>query len=403
MVNVGSTGSLGAEWAVKDARRNKLASMYGQDVSFVEAVDAFGIDLNEQVDAIVADINFAQQDDLDLQFDKLEYDEYVFSKDNLTIQSKDGKVYTNLDFKGGTYDVASEKQFAASVGIEYKNDKDKPYDYIKFGNNTIQFTDLVFAGAGDGKNDRISLDLSKVQDIKWNNVFMNIQEVNVNENDVNSIIDTVPEYILEQIKAELADYKEGTPEYNEKFLEVAGKLMDQEDYMNKKEISAPGDTKLAQSSKAFDVKRDENGRVRIVLNTEEDAEVEVKGAGVISGSAMISLGITNKDSNESVVQIGNKAADKDLNFKASDRVVNFETFGQNVKADFNSQVAEMYNINWQADNGSFDSSETNATILMERGGKNNIFNYSDYNPTYEMIDANSKNNTAKGKGVIVKD
>jgi len=401
MVNVSSTGmsgSLGTEWAIKDERRNKMAALLGEDVSFLGSAVLAGIDADKQVDAIVSEISLSE--DMDLQFEKLEYNGYVESGDDVTIQNKNGKLYTNLDFENGTYNVATEKQFAASVGIEYKNEDDKPFDFIKFNNNTVQFTDLVFAGAGDGKNDKISLNIAKVNDIKWDNVYMNIQEVNVSENDVQSIIDTVPDFVLEQIKAELTNYKEGTPEYNEKFLEVAGKLMDQEDYMNKKEIADPSKTNLTQGSKSFNVVRDENGRARIILNTEE--AVNVGGVGVVNGSAMISLGITNKDSNESVVQIGNKDADKELNYTATSRAVNFNIFGQNVNADFNSPVADIYNIGWQVENGSFDSSNTNAGLiyLQESGSKNNIFNLSDDNRTY--TDGKGENNTRNWKGFTVK-
>lgn len=396
MVNVGSTGSLGSEWALKDARRAGLSNLYGQDISFVESVNAFGIDVNAEIDAIATELQFTENDDMDSQFDLLDFGNRVFNQNDCIFQSSDAKVYTDFDLKNGTYAVNSEQQFAASMGVEYKNEEDKPYDFITLSNNAIEFTDLVFAGAADGKNDKLSVNLTRLQDLKWNNVSFNVQDID--DTDVKCIEDTVPQYVVDQIKAGLTNYKEGTKEYNEKFLEIAAALMDQEGYTNGKVLPEAGKTNVEQSSKVFDVVRDENGRVRIMLNTED--EVKVKGAGTVKGSGMFSLGVTSDDAKESVIQVGNTDKNASLNITLSDKVNNLEAFGHNVNADVKSSLAGYYNINWNVNKGSLDASDSKSTLYIDAAGKGNVFDLNEANAY--IVDENKSKNTYNWKGNSIK-
>ena len=394
MVNIGSTGSLGSEWALKDNRRAGLSSLYGQEIAFTEAVAAFGIDVDKELDTIATELQFSSND-LDSEFDLLDFNDRAYSKNACVFQSQDGKAYTNLDLKEGTYSIDSEQQFASSLGIDYEKNSDKPFDYIKLENNEIKVTDLVFAGMGDGNADKLHVDLSRLNNLKWDKVSFNVQETD--SNDVGCIKESVPDYILRQIESRLGNLEEGTEEYNKRFLEVAAKIMDQEGYTKGNELSAPEDTKLTQSSKTFNVARDENGRVRIMLNTEDN--VNVTGAGKIKGSAMLSLGTTTDGKDESVVQIGNADKNAELNVAVSNKARNIQAFGYNVKADFNSSLASYYNINWAVNKGRVDAADTTATMFIDAEGSDNEFNLD--SDTY-IIDKNKSKNVYNWKGSTIK-
>ena len=173
--------------------------------------------------------------------------------------------------------------------------------------------------------------------------------------------------------------------------------MDQEGYTKGNELSAPEDTKLTQSSKTFNVARDENGRVRIMLNTEDN--VNVTGAGKIKGSAMLSLGTTTDGKDESVVQIGNADKNAELNVAVSNKARNIQAFGYNVKADFNSSLASYYNINWAVNKGKVDAADTTATMFIDAEGSDNEFNLD--SDTY-IIDKNKSKNVYNWKGSTIK-
>jgi len=393
MVNIGSTGSLGSEWSVQKGRQNALSGLYGQQLSYIETIKAQGADLDAELDDIGIELQFdangSIDENLDL-FNEIDSVANIDNKDDMMYQSNDGKFYTEVNFETGTYQISSEKQFAASMGIVYDNEDSKPYDYIKLRNIGVQFTDLVFAGSGDGVKDKISLTLSQVEDVKWGRqTTFNIEEAY--DSDVNIIKDSLPQYIINQIENELSACEKGTDDYNKKFLEIATKLLDQEGYKSGKEVAAPGATQVSQSSKSFDVIRDSNGRVRIVLNSDKD--VDVKGVGVVKGSGMISLGATTDGSNESVIQIGNNL-DSSMNVSISNDVRNLDGYGKNVNANFNT-ASESYNVNWTVNNGSIDSSSIDSTMFLNAGGSNNKFNL---NGNTYVIDENKANNTYNWKG-----
>jgi len=398
MVSVGATGQLGGEWSVQKSRQDLLSKIYGQEVTYAETIGAQGIKFDDELDRIGVELQVSTQEDFDFSLDLLNDKESVWNNNNRNeglFQSNHGNLYTQLDFMTGTYTVMSEKQLASSMGIEYENEDSKPFDYIKLDHNGLKFTDLVFAGAGDGQNDRLSFDLSQLKGVKWGNASFNIEDID--GTNVQIIKDTIPQYMLEEIESALSGYVKGSQEYNTKFLELAVELMDQEGYTKGQEIASPANTTVDNSSKAFNVVRDASGRVRIMINSNDG--FEVKGAGVVKGSGMISLGATTDGTNESVVQIGNSNKDASMNIDINNKARNIDAYGENVNANFNADLSNTFNVNWGASNGSINASDSPATMFLNGGGANNTFNLS--GKTY-VIDENKANNTYNWKGNTIK-
>lgn len=401
MVEVGKTGNLSGEWQIQNTRRNALSSLYGQQVNYSAAISSLGADFQDELDHIGIELQLPEGSnplDFDFDCDFLNNSRVLWNGNNNDkglFQSSDASKYTRVDFEHGSYNVLSEKQYASSVGINYENDSDKPYDFIKFGNNVASFTDLVFAGTGDGKADRIGVDLRQVADITWGlATTFDIQEVDAES--VESIKNSVPKHILDKIEKALTAYDEGSAEYNAKFLEVAAELMDQEGYTKGNTVPSPANDKNEQNSSNFNVTRDSNGQVRITLNTDKD--FELKGVGTVKGSGEFSLGVTSDGSNQTVIQAGNRNNDATLDLSLVQDVVNLDAYGQNVNADFNSKIGSYYNVNWNVTNGNINSENADRFFLNVEGA-NNTFNLG--NNAY-VIDESQDNNVFNWKGNTVK-
>ena len=399
MIEVGSSGSLGVEWNVQNARRNALSRLYGQQLNYSAAISAMGTDMKDELRDLEIELKYAESDnplDFDDNLELLNQSRALYNTKNLDdglYQSNNGEFYTNLDLEKGSYDVLSERQFAASQGITYTNENDKPYDFIEFGYNTAKFTDLVFAGAGDGRTNQIDVDINKLTDVRWGYASFKLQDVDADN--VASIKSAVPAYMLEKIEDAVASYQKGTPEYNAKFLEVAAALMDQEGYTQGKQVD-PDKGTLQQSTSPFNVSRDSNGQVKITINS--DKNVNIKGVGTMNGSGVFSLGVTTDGSNESVIQAGNKNDKSSLNLAVNHHVGNLDAYGQKVNAYFYDQIGSLYNVNWRVNNGRIDSTQGQNVMFLDVNGENNTF---DLGGSTYIIDESNENNVFNRRGNTV--
>ena len=400
MIEVGSSGSLSYEWEVQNARRNALSRIYGQQVNYSAAISAMGADFKDELKDLEIELKCAESDnylDFDENLELLNSSRALYNTKNLDdslYQSNNGEFYTNLDLEKGTYEIMSERQYAGTLGITYEDENDKPYDFIEFGHNTSKFTDLVFAGAGDGRTNKISVDINKLADVRWGYSSFNIQDVDADN--VASIKSAVPDYMLEKIEDAVSAYEKGTPEYNAKFLEVAAELMDQEGYTQGKQVD-PDSTDKEQNTSPFNVSRDSNGQVKITVNS--DKNVELRGIGVMNGSGVFSLGATTDGSNESVIQAGNKNEKSSLNLAVNHEVDNLDAYGQKVNAYFNDKVGSLYNVNWRVNNGKIDSTKGNNVMFLDVKGDDNTF---DLGGSTYIIDESNNNNVFSRGGNTVK-
>lgn len=122
----------------------------------------------------------------------------------------------------------------------------------------------------------------------------------------------------------------------------------------------------------FSVTRAANGQVVLSMSNLEN--YRVNNVGTMSGDASFSLGKTSGTSNQTVLQVGQTDKGSKLEFKAADTADNFQIYGQNIDADFNTKNATAYNVEWDASNSKFDSSDSDTAVLFE-AGKNSRNNY----------------------------
>ena len=87
--------------------------------------------------------------------------------DNVVFQSASGGTYTNIRFDKGFYTQMSEQQFAFQTGAFGYDLSVKPYDVVKFGQDTAQFVDYKFSGWTNGQTYSPHY-FDQISNSKWN-------------------------------------------------------------------------------------------------------------------------------------------------------------------------------------------------------------------------------------------
>lgn len=252
MVSVGQTGSLGNEWAVQNSRRNNIERMYGTQVDLYSSLIGTGVNEDKVLDRIELEIEGIDTTDSGrlLSWDKSLWstksaDDRVFINDKQTL-------FTNTDFRKGTYKIMDERTYTENLGMDWSGGK--PYDVYEVRNNTINFYDFVFAGTADGNQENAVFNLNELTQARWGINKYSIREVDLNKmhaeedySDTESrlahdtlrvILNSIPQWMNENIQNQLSEYEPGSLEYNNKFIELAIELMDQEGYLKGNEIES---------------------------------------------------------------------------------------------------------------------------------------------------------------------
>lgn len=248
--NTGKTGDLGTEyevqWSRYKARQRVLGTTDFKSNLFMNGIDG-DVVLQQIENHIEGDDSKGNGKDKDL----LNWDSYLESnnkKNDILFQSEDTKTYTNVDFNNNKYEKLDEKGFTEKIGMNWENTK--PYDAFEISQNKINFYEFKFSGIGgeDKSQENLVINLNDFDNARWGLQNFVIREVdtsywgktvdNTNSESVLShesldvIKQAMPQWMTDEIKAQLSQYKEGTVEYNSKFYAAAIKLMDQEKAYN---------------------------------------------------------------------------------------------------------------------------------------------------------------------------
>lgn len=247
-VFTGKTGDLGSEYDVQwgrfQARNRVLGTTDFKSNLFLNGVDG-DVVLQRIENHIEGNESAGNGDDADL----LSWNRYLESNDkknDVLFQSEDNKLYTNVNFNIDNYEVMNEQSFTEKLGMSWENGK--PYDVFEINQNKINFYDFVFGGIGDGKQADATFNLSDCDNARWGLQNYTIREVDtsfwnkkadptnmeslMSQDSLRVIKQAMPQWMTDEIKAQLSNYKEGTLEYSSKFYALAIKLMDQEKIYN---------------------------------------------------------------------------------------------------------------------------------------------------------------------------
>ncbi|MBQ2643987.1 hypothetical protein IJG14_00260 [bacterium] len=394
----GDLGKLGTEWEVQNERRNQLSRRFGggslgNKMDFQSALVMMGVD----DEAVLNKLEFnVLGTDKRYDGELLDWQRSAWSSnsvDDRLFQGSDMKLFTNVDLENGTWQVLDEQAFTETLGMDWSGGK--PYDVLELQNNRIDFYDFVFAGTSDGSQKEITFDLNSLSNARWGINNYNIREVNTNllgkgrstdyesslaQDTARIILENAQSWITPSIEQALSKYEYGSDEYYKALLEIAVDVMDNEGYLKGNDISSPADEENSTSatikgSNSFGVTRNENGQIRFSLNNVNN--YNIGGVGKVSGSATVSLGRTDKNTNESVVQVGQTNKDDSLKLNINPENTNMEIYGDNVDAKIKaSRDDKTYNIRWAASNGSLDTTESHGSVLLETTEKasDNTFN-----------------------------
>lgn len=281
MVSVGQTGSLGREWAIQNSRRNNIERLYGTQIDLYSNLILTGVNDDKVIDKIELDIEGLTETD---SGDLLNWDNSLWSAgsaDDRVFQNDKQNLFTHTDLRKGTYEVMDEQSFTEALGMDWSGGK--PYDVFEINNNTINFYDFVFAGTDDGNQENVIFNLNELTEARWGINRYTIREVDIDKMTSEKVVgdseselahdtlriiqESIPQWMNANIQRQLSSYEVGTEEYNNKFIELAIEMMDQEGYTKGNEIDSPAEEQLA---KAEQKKNDDNS----VAETEK-AEVTV--------------------------------------------------------------------------------------------------------------------------------
>ncbi len=241
---VGKTGDLGTEYDVQWSRFKTRQRVLGFK-DFKSNLFLSGVDGNVVLQKIENHIEGDEAKGNGVDADLLDWDKYLESNDkknDILFQGKDNKTFTNVDFNNDSYAVMNERGFSEKIGMSWKNGK--PYDAFEINQNKINFFEFQFGGLGDGNQLNEVINLEGFDNARWglqNYVIREVdtsywnkasdptnQENQLSLDSLRIIKQSMPQWMTDQIKAELSKYKEGTTEYWSKFYAKAIKLMDQE-------------------------------------------------------------------------------------------------------------------------------------------------------------------------------
>ena len=122
----------------------------------------------------------------------------------------------------------------------------------------------------------------------------------------------------------------------------------------------------------FNVVRAENGQIRFTLKNVEN--FDVGGVAKVTGDATFSVGRTDKNSDETVLQMG-ATKDTPTVLDIDDDLNNIELYGSNLEAKFNAKTDKQYNVQWSATNSTLDSRKGEGSLMINTHEKseNNTF------------------------------
>lgn len=262
MVSVGQSGTLGSEWAIQNSRRNKMESIYHQQIDLYSNLILNGVDTGAVISDIEMDIEGIPKNGEDV--DLLSWDNSTWNfdtpDDKVFIDSSQ-KYFTNVDLDAGTYKIMDEQTFTENLGFDWSNGK--PYDVFDQKFNTIDFYDFIFAGEDDGKQNNYDIKLSDFDSAKWGAGTYTIREVDTDLLDPNTqpsdretalakdTLDimkrTMSQWATPKIQQMLSKYEEGSAEYNKLFNAIVTQLFDNEGYKKGNELDDPGKKYLEDS------------------------------------------------------------------------------------------------------------------------------------------------------------
>ncbi len=262
MVSVGQSGTLGSEWAIQNSRRNRMESIYHQQIDLYSNLILNGVDTGAVISDIEMDIEGIPKKGEDV--DLLSWDNSTWNfdtpDDKVFIDSSQ-KFFTNIDLDAGTYKIMDEQTFTENLGFDWSNGK--PYDVFDQKFNTIDFYDFIFAGEDDGRQNNYDIKLSDFNNAKWGAGTYTIREVDTDLLDPNTqptdretalakdTLDimkrTMSQWATPKIQEMLSKYEEGTPEYNKLFNAIVTQLFDNEGYKKGNELDDPGKKYLEDS------------------------------------------------------------------------------------------------------------------------------------------------------------
>ncbi len=122
----------------------------------------------------------------------------------------------------------------------------------------------------------------------------------------------------------------------------------------------------------FSVTRAANGQ--ILLSFKDLNNYNVGSVGTFTGDMTFSVGQTSGSSKETVIQIAQTDDDGSLVFEATNAKNSLEFSGHSIDASIKNQDSTPYNISWKANNSTFDSSKSGASVIFE-GDKDSYNNY----------------------------
>lgn len=262
MVSVGQSGTLGSEWAIQNSRRNRMESIYHQQIDLYSNLILNGVDTGAVISDIEMDIEGIPKKGEDV--DLLSWDNSTWNfdtpDDKVFIDSSQ-KFFTNIDLDAGTYKIMDEQTFTENLGFDWSNGK--PYDVFDQKFNTIDFYDFIFAGEDDGRQNNYDIKLSDFNNAKWGAGTYTIREVDTDLLDPNTqptdretalakdTLDimkrTMSQWATPKIQEMLSKYEEGSAEYNKLFNAIVTQLFDNEGYKKGNELDDPGKKYLEDS------------------------------------------------------------------------------------------------------------------------------------------------------------
>lgn len=254
---VGKTGTLGDEYDVQSKRIKIMNNALGASGDFKSTLALNSVDTAAVLQKIENHVEGNDTSGDGTTGNLLNWNSYLASDDkpnDVLFESSNDKMFTNVNFDQGNYDIMDEKGFTTKLGMDWSNGK--PYDVFKVNQNKIDFYDFTFGGTGDGDQANEVFDLSKFDNARWGLQNYTIREVDTSYwsttpatttgttsstadkqkalslDSLNLIKQAMPQWMTDQISNELSQYKEGSTEYLTKFYQEAVKLMDQEGVYN---------------------------------------------------------------------------------------------------------------------------------------------------------------------------
>ncbi len=244
---VGRSGDLGPGFDVELERFKIRQKVFGF-TDFKSSLFMSGVDGNVVLQNIENNIEGGSNGD-GIEGNLLNWDRYLESNDkknDILFQAEGDNIFTNVNFNANHYEVMDEKGFTEKIGMKWENGK--PYDAFEITQNRISFYDFRFSGTDDGNQENTVFDLSVFENSRWGLQNYTIREVDTSywskasdpknkeyllSKDTQRIIkESMPQWMTDEIKTQLSEYKEGSVDYWNKFYALAIKLMDQEGLYN---------------------------------------------------------------------------------------------------------------------------------------------------------------------------